>query len=298
MQLSPVVTMAISGACGLAAIVGAKVFIQPSSNEAEPISYAPAEVQKQDVVVAVRHIPRGVRLEEDWFEVVSRPVPEIPPGSVSDLEAFRDKSEGRLTLIELASGDILSEKMLLSEGLRGSLSAKIKPGLRAYSVRTNDQSGVGGFVLPGDRVDVILYRSPDDGRAYLDQQKTSQGVVQPMAEVLLQNVEVLGVDLNDDMVENRPSVFKTATLAVTLEQAQQLSVAIELGELSLALRGSADEDFLEAEAVSLGKDEKPKPVVRAPSGPKPLARRASTSSTVEVILGDETSSHTVPTSEQ
>ncbi|MEQ9315488.1 MAG: Flp pilus assembly protein CpaB, partial [Henriciella sp.] len=149
--------------------------------------------------------------------------------------------------------------------------------------------------LPGDRVDVIFYQEGKQGRLYSDESVSASSVSGPVADVLLQNVEVLGVDLNDDMTASSPSPFKTATLAVSLDQAQRLSVAAELGELSLALRGSADEAFEEATSISLGKDAQPAPVARV--APRRLVAKAPSVSTVEVILGNQTSSHSVPASQ-
>ena len=294
MQLSPVVTLVLSIVFGAAAIIGARLWLGGSDKETPPPvaeAAAPVKIEKRPVMVAVREIPRGVTIDPSWFE--ERPVTAVPRGAFESRRELQDVGEGRRTLIDLASGDILSEKMLLAPGMRASLSTRIHPGHRAFSIRTNDVSGVAGFVLPGDRVDVIFIENRVVDRLVDD--APAAAATQPMAKVLLQNVEVLGVDLNDDMTGNKPSPFKTATLAVTLEQAQKLSVASELGSLSLALRGSADDAFLQAEAVSL--DATPEPPKQVAYRPRPLKPRQNTSSTVEVILGDKEASYTVPTSQ-
>ncbi|MGB3627552.1 MAG: Flp pilus assembly protein CpaB [Henriciella sp.] len=295
MQMNPVLTLGLSITCGAAALLGARLFLSPDDKAGAPAELTVMEVEMQDVLVAARNIPRGVRLEEEWFDLESRPAEEVPLGAFNSFKEFNERSNGRPTLIELTAGEMLSEKFLLSEGLRGSLASKIPPGYRAYSVKMTDESGVAGFVLPGDHVDVIFYQRGKEGRLYSDQTASSSAVAGPVADVLLQNVEVLGVDLNDDMTAASPSPFSTATLAVSLEQAQRLSVASELGELSLALRGSADEEFQEATSISLGKDARPAPVARI--APRRLVAKAPTVSTVEVILGNETSSHSVPSSQ-
>jgi Flp pilus assembly protein CpaB len=96
------------------------------------------------------------------------------------------------------------------------------------------------------------------------------------------------------MIGNDARVFKSATLSVSLEQAQKLSVASESGTLSLALRGSADEQFMQAEAVNL---DRPRPRRVASSVPRPLTPRRASSSTVEVVLGEQVTQYEVPVSQ-
>ncbi|WP_084398904.1 Flp pilus assembly protein CpaB [Henriciella aquimarina] len=298
MQLSPVVTLILSIVFGAAAVIGARLWIGSTQNEEAAVeTAAPVEVETSEVLVAVRDIPRGVTLSADWFQTETMPVTDIPRGAFSSKADFERTGQGRRTLIEIASGDVLSEKLLLAPGMRASLSAKIEPGMRAYTIRTTDVSGVGGFVLPGDRVDVIFIEQ----RAIESLAEGGAGqasrAISPTSEVLLQNVEVLAVDLNDDMTGNDPGVFRTATLGVSLEQAQKLSVATELGGLSLALRGSADKAFEQAEAINLKDKPKPRQVAYRPSPPKRLQPKKAQSLDVEVVLGDQETTHTVPKSE-
>lgn len=290
MQISPVVTLVLSVVFGAAAILGARLWLGGSKEDEAPVEVVEqVVVETAPVLVAVRQIPRGVVLDPVWFEVEDHPVNRIPRGAFASEDDLLDSGEQRRSLVDIYSGEMLSEEMLLAPGMRASLSTKIEPGFRAFSIRTTDVSGVAGFVLPGDRVDVIYTENTDP----------EAKVAKLVSKVLFQNVEVLGVDLNDDMTGDDPNVFKTATLAVTLDQAQQLSVASQTGMLAMALRGSADEEFLQAEAVSLNEAEKPvKPrqVAYTAPRPRPLVAR-NTSSTVEVVLGQEVSSHVVPASQ-
>lgn len=290
MQLSPVITLVLSIVFGAAALLGARLWLSssgPDAPRALEVAAPAAEPPKAPVLVAGRAIPRGVAISPDWFQVEERPVSAIPPGSFASFKALETSGESRRTLIEIAAGQPLADAMLLSPGMRASLSAKIQPGDRAFTIRTTAVSGVGGFVLPGDRVDVI----------FTEDAEPESKVLKLVSKVLLQNVEVLGVDLNDDMTGEEAGVFETATLAVSLDQAQKLSVASQTGTLALALRGSADEAFEQAEAVSLREEEKPRQVAYAAPRPQPLRPRGPGASTIEVVLGDEISQHTVPVSE-
>jgi pilus assembly protein CpaB len=117
-----------------------------------------------------------------------------------------------------ANEPVLSWKVT-GPGERATLSAVVDDGMRAMSVRINDVLGVAGFVLPGDRVDILLTRKS-------------------FTDILLQNVKVLAIDqIADERVE-KPSLAKTATLEVNTIDAQKLTLAQTVGSLSLALRAA------------------------------------------------------------
>jgi pilus assembly protein CpaB len=122
-------------------------------------------------------------------------------------------------------------------GQRASLSAVITSGMRATTIRVNDVLGVAGFVLPGDRVDIMLTRQIIQD--------------QPITDVLLQNVKVLGIDQRADEQNNQPDVVKAVTLEVTAEQAQKLTLAAEVGTLSLALRDVSNVELARVKPVTL-----------------------------------------------
>jgi pilus assembly protein CpaB len=94
--------------------------------------------------------------------------------------------------------------------------------MKAVTIRVNDVEGVAGFVLPGDRVDVMLTRQQDKAVA--------------AADVVLQNVRVLAIDQLADERTEKPSVVKAVTLEVEVTAAQKLALAATVGTLSLALR--------------------------------------------------------------
>src|SRR3712207_1102010 len=96
-------------------------------------------------------------------------------------------------------------------GQRASLAAVIDPGMKAMTVRVNDVNGVAGFVLPGERVDILLTRTMEKNESWTD--------------VLLQNVKVLAADQSADDRADKPSVAKAVTLEVSTAQAQKLTLA-------------------------------------------------------------------------
>jgi pilus assembly protein CpaB len=106
------------------------------------------------------------------------------------------------------------------------LSALVRDGMKAVTIRVNDVEGVGGFVLPGDRVDVVLTRQVD---------KTSAS-----NDLVLQNARVLAVDQVADERADKPTVAKAVTLEVDMVGAQKLSLASSVGSLSLMLRKAGE----------------------------------------------------------
>ena len=129
-----------------------------------------------------------------------------------------------LTAIE-PNEPVLSSK-ITGPGQRATLSAMLRDGMKAVTVRVNDVDGVGGFVLPGDHVDVVLTRQIDKANA--------------TTEVVLQNVRVLAIDQIADERADKPSVAKAVTLEVDVVGAQKISLAASVGSLSLMLRKAGE----------------------------------------------------------
>jgi pilus assembly protein CpaB len=131
-----------------------------------------------------------------------------------------------VALTPVAAREALLPSMLSGPGARASIAAEIADGFRAYTIKVSDVTGVGGHALPGDRVDVVLMRD-------LTPEAPTRSFV---SEVVIQDIRVLGVDLNADPTSAKPATPSTATLEVSVPDAQKLAVAADLGKLSLALR--------------------------------------------------------------
>jgi pilus assembly protein CpaB len=118
-------------------------------------------------------------------------------------------------------------------GDRSFLAAVLTPGTRAVAVPVNAHSSIAGLVLPGDRVDIILSHRFDNGG------ETQKREIHTASETVLTNVRVIAIDQSTDDQKGKPVVPKTATLEVTPRQAELVTVAMELGKLSLSLRSLA-----------------------------------------------------------
>lgn len=181
------------------------------------------------VVVAAAPIARGATLNSTMLKVVRYPRESVPQGAFNSPAAIAPGGNGqsRSALRDIGLDEPVVAAKVSSPGVRATLASALEPGMRAVSVKSTDVSGVGGFVLPGDRVDVLVTRQTGTGVA-----------ASSLVQVLADNVLVLGVDQSSDA--NKPVVAKAVTLQVNPEQAQAISLAQAVGSVTLALRQSSD----------------------------------------------------------
>ena len=234
-----IVTMASLGASavlGVAALVVAKTSLPSMAAGTPAAAMLPAAIQpgSRPVVVAARDIKFGDRLDAGHLTVAQLPPGAVPEGAFTSIDAALAQDEGGapVALAPIAAREAVLPTKVSGPGARASVAAEITEGMRGYTIKVTDVSGVGGHALPGDRVDVVLLRDLNPGG------QTHNFV----SEVVLQDVRVLAVDLNADLASNKPATPSTATLEVNVADSQKLSVAADLGKLSLALRrtGSAE----------------------------------------------------------
>jgi pilus assembly protein CpaB len=144
-----------------------------------------------------------------------------------------------IALTPIAAREPVLPGKLSAGGAKATVAAVIDEGMRAYTIGVTDINGVGGHVLPGDRVDVIVSR---DIPIVQVPGQPSCNCKRIRADVVLQDVKVLGLDLNADPSTTQAVVAHTATLEVSMQDAQKLAVAAQAGTMSMALRrtGSAE----------------------------------------------------------
>jgi pilus assembly protein CpaB len=182
-------------------------------------------VESQTVVVANAPLRFGTELAAKYLQEVEWPAQAIPAGTfhtVNDLLS----SGRRVVLSPIEASEPIIGSKLTGPGQRATLSAVLQSGLKAVTVRVNDVEGVAGFVLPGDRVDVLLTRQTDKSDGSND--------------VVLQSARVLAIDQLADERSDKPAVVKAVTLEVDTIAAQKLSLAAQVGTLSLALRKAGE----------------------------------------------------------
>lgn len=290
LKLSIVLSLCGSLALGGAALLVARVWLPSGTPEAEA-STAAAPANLSQVVVASSDLAYGTTLDAGKLTLASMPPESIPAGAFTSIDAILNQDGGApLVLTAMAAHEVVLPAKISGPGSRPSVAIQIADGMRGYAINVTDASGVGGNALPGDWVDVILTRETNPERP-------DRGLV---SEVVLQNVRVLGLDLNADPTSTETAVRRTATLQVDLEDVQKLALASQLGDLSLALRRTGETAAdkvatLHAAQVSTAAGpigaapvRRAAPRAGAPASPAPSQR------TITIVNGGEASRITVP----
>jgi pilus assembly protein CpaB len=176
------------------------------------------------VVVAATDLTFGTKLDRAQLRIAKYPKESLPNGSFSDI----DSVVGQTTKIFLAGKEPITATKLSSRG--GGLSMLVRTGFRATSLEVNQVSGVSGFVLPGDRIDVL---ATVDGRGS-DQEAVTR--------TILQNAEVLASGQKTAQQDNKPITVQAVTILVDPMGAEKLALALHEGKLHLVLRNPEDSD--------------------------------------------------------
>lgn len=213
---------------------------------------APVEQEaKVEVLVAASALKTGHELVDSDLRWQSWPKGAVFAGAI-----VRKKDEKPLDVIsgKLARDIAVDEPVLSSATVKDSgnfLAAALKPGMRAVAVEVKAETSVGGFVGPGDFVDVILtYKMKIDvvdKEDVLAKQIVSDNLDSLASETILRNVRVLAVDQTSRRDDDKIKVGKTVTLEVTEEGAERMALAAKMGDIFLSLRGLGDDSVPSAQ---------------------------------------------------
>jgi pilus assembly protein CpaB len=184
------------------------------------------------VVVTATDLTFGAKLDRAQLRVARYPKESVPAGAFSD----PDSVVGQTTKIFLAAREPITATKLSSRG--GGLSMLVRPGLRATSLEVNQVSGVSGFVLPGDRVDVLC---TVDGRGADQEAQT---------KTILQNAEVLASGQKTTQQDNKPITVQAVTILVDPTGAERLALGLHEGKIHLVLRNPEDADTMRVAGLS------------------------------------------------
>lgn len=199
----------------LAVLVARALPQGPGRSAARPaIAMAPA-------VVAAAPIGFGEKLTPDKLKLVDVPARQLPKGHFARIDPLI-LGQGRTAMRPITANEIVIEAALVAGTTRLSTAPLLTPGMRALALQVDQTAGVSGLVFPGDRVDVLMTRQPDEAMPY--------------AELLAQNLRVLAVGSDMNVGREKPKLEKTVTLEVSPLQAQKLTLAMANGTISLALR--------------------------------------------------------------
>ncbi len=180
----------------------------------------------QPVLVAAADLQLGVALKNEDLKTIAFPMGTAPEGTFSQPAELI----GRGLIVPVVKNEPILGAKLASKEAGAGLPPVIPEGMRAVSVRVNEVVGVAGYVLPGNRVDVVATASPTESR------------LDTTSKVVLSNVQVLtaGTRIEQDQEQNKPVQVTVVTLLVTPEQAERLALASTEGKIQLALRNPMD----------------------------------------------------------
>ncbi|MDC7785807.1 Flp pilus assembly protein CpaB [Rhodoplanes sp. TEM] len=227
MRSSTVIMIAVAAVFGLLAVFATRSWLN-SQAEARLRSLEAnrgTPVAARTVVVAARPLRYGHELSPQVLREQPWHAETLPSGAFARISDVLGEGK-RVVLTPIEPNEPVLALKITGPGQRATLSALVGPGMKAVTIRVNDVDGVGGFVLPGDRVDVVLTRQTDKEQA--------------STQVLLQDVRVLAVDQVADERAANPMIPKAVTLEVDTASGQKLSLAASVGSLSLLLRKAGE----------------------------------------------------------
>jgi pilus assembly protein CpaB len=231
------------GIIGGALIIAGGAFVwmrsqAPAAQPASATSTAATPASNTQVLVAKKDLAVGERITADsvgWSD--------WPQSGAANVAFFvQTKTPDAIKMFEngvvrqdMVSGEpVTAKKIVAVNAATSSMAALLTPGMRATSVVITPDSSVAGFVLPNDRVDIVLTRE-------LQIQANGQTRTQTVSSTILENVRVLAIDQAVSQVKDQKAISgSTATVELTANDAEKLRLADKLGDISLMLRGYAD----------------------------------------------------------
>jgi pilus assembly protein CpaB len=224
---------------GLLAVFLAQIWLNNQSDQRMKSLDAQRKIAPpaRTIIVASKALRFGDELSSGSLREVPWPEDALPAGAfgkIADLTSGK-----RIVLMPIDVNEAILASKITGPGQRATLSAMLGNGMKAVTIRVNDVDGVAGFVLPGDRVDVVLTTRTGD-------MKTS------VNDVVITDVRVLAIDQIADERTEKPSVVKAVTLEVAVTDGQKIALASTIGTLALLLRKAGEVANENTRRVTLG----------------------------------------------
>jgi pilus assembly protein CpaB len=212
------------------------------SGSATPQPVAKTVVEtKTKIIVAVKALPTGKILTLEDIKFTAWSDEALDPTFYRQGAAELSTLVGKVVRAQVLAGQPISNASIIGPGERGFLAAVLKPGMRAVSIPVSLTTGVGGFIFPGDRVDIILTHEVPNGTNL------------PLrgSETILSNVRVLAMNQLTNDTDKTPQSPNTVTLEVQPKFVELIQVADRLGDLSLSLQPiTSNEEALNADKAN------------------------------------------------
>lgn len=188
-------------------------------------------VEVTDVILAKSRLRYGQELKREHVYTVKFPEKAVPENAFTTMEDLFgvDGDEPRQVLRTIEPGEIVAATKVTRFGQKAGVSSMLQKGMRAFTIRVDVLTGVSGFLQPGDRVDIY----------WTGDQRGKQ-----VTKLLLQRVDIIAIDQSADEDLSSPVVARTVTVEVAPLIVATLAQAQTTGRLSLALRGSEEEEIM------------------------------------------------------
>jgi pilus assembly protein CpaB len=236
-------------------------------------------IESNKVVVAASDIELGSKLNLQMLTTVDWPSGSIPQGAFTELKDLQD----RVVRISVQRGDAVLSSKLAPIGTQGGLSGVISEGKRAMTVRVNDVVGVAGFALPGNYVDVMVNAMQErEGRFEENRQ---------ISKTVLEHVLVLAVAQESSRDDTKPKVVNAVTLELSIDDAEKLDLARNVGTLSLVLRNQIDKEPVTTTGITKKQlfGERMAAISPPPAGSKRNSKLVSNVSKESVVVSEDAS---------
>ncbi|NVC93796.1 Flp pilus assembly protein CpaB [Vibrio natriegens] len=208
-----VMLLLLSIAFGLGAVMIAKQWLDSQTQPTVQLE----EVERHPVLIAAMEIDPGVIIEEKHLKTKLMEVDWIDETTLTE----PSQAIGKVAANSIYEGELVNPNRIAVLGEGVTLAAMIPEDKRALTIRVNDVIGVAGFLLPGNKVDVLNTRGKDGGA------RTS---------TVLKNIKVLAVDQTARTKDNKPVIVRAVTLEVSPKEAEKLLTENSKGSIQLALR--------------------------------------------------------------
>jgi pilus assembly protein CpaB len=186
--------------------------------------------------VAARPLPKGTLARQEDFIIRSVTPDHVPVGAILETPDSKVGLPGSLVRKFVDAGTPVTLQDILRPRDRGFLASVLAPDSRAISIKVDEESGVSGLIRPGDRVDVVLTQVFDK----------ADPARRAMSETVLQNIRIIAID--QEIVQGGRSLgaaigkqAQTVSMELTPDQVKRITVAKQLGPLSLAVRAAVDQ---------------------------------------------------------
>ncbi len=235
MKAARLVVLGVAVAAG-----GIAAFLAASNKESAPPPPPPqaAPLETVDVLVAKSDLTRGQVIEASDIGWQTWPAAAANSSFIKKSEQPNapDQFVGAIVRVGMVAGDPIRGPYVVMAKGSGFMAAVLPAGMRAVAIDISPETSAGGFILPDDRVDVVLTR-----RDKAAEKQT--GVEKFVSDTVLRNVRVLAIDQTlDDKNGVKVVLGKTATLELTEPQAEILTLSHQLGTVSLTLRSIRDSE--------------------------------------------------------